>query len=219
MIGDLLFLMLAGGLLLFASMVVLAKNPMLCVLGLVATFFNAAGLFILLGAEFLGLLMIMVYVGAIAVMFLFVLMTIDIDFAELKEGFAGYLPLGVLVAVVLLTEVGMAIWGGLFTVDHLAQPSLPPQSEAQNIVQLGEVLFVNYAWPFLLVGVILLVAMVGAIVLTHRVRPGVRKQNIAQQIARKVEDAVMMTTPESGRGVTAVHFRRKKSNAKRDEEA
>lgn len=187
MIADLLFLLFAGILLLAGMGVIMAKNPMYCVLFLILAFFNAAGLFLLLGAEFLALLLIMVYVGAVAVMFLFVIMTIDIDFAVLKDGFATYLPVGALVAGLLLVEALMAAWGGAFGGSKLA--SLPMQPGVENIRQLGDVLFTVYAYPFLLAGMILLVAMVGAIVLTHRRRPDVQRQNIAKQINRTREES------------------------------
>lgn len=206
MIADLIFYMFAAILLFGGLGVVTAKNPMHCVLFMVLTFFNAAGLFILLGAEFLGLLLVMVYVGAIAVMFLFVLMTINIDFALLKEGFATHLPLGFLVGALIAIEFIMSILGGAFgSSQSLAMVgSLSSQSGEQNIVQLGEVLFTNFAYPFLLVSMVLLIAMIGAIVLTHRRRKDVHRQNVSEQIARKREDAMVLTSPKVGSGVSQV---------------
>ncbi|PIZ30571.1 MAG: NADH:ubiquinone oxidoreductase subunit J, partial [Alphaproteobacteria bacterium CG_4_10_14_0_8_um_filter_53_9] len=195
---NLLFLAFATALLLGAWSVVLAKNPMHAVLGMIFTFVNAAGLMILHGAEFLGLLLIMVYVGAIAVMFLFVLMTIDVDFAALKTGLTKHLPLAALTTLSL---------GGLLitALNKSGAEALPniatTQADApENTLALGQVLFTQYALPFQAAGLILLTAMVGAIVLTHRRRPGVRRQNISQQIFRKKDEAMLITLPKTGQG-------------------
>ena len=201
MLADLIFYMFATILLIGGLGVITAKNPMYCVLFMVLTFFNAAGLFILLGAEFLGLLMVMVYVGAIAVMFLFVLMTVDVDFAVLKEGFASYMPLALVIAVALIVEFLTAYLSGVFNdATSLAEP-MAKTGESQNIVELGNVLFTNYAFPFIGVSIILLIAMIGAIILTHRSRPGVKRQDISEQISRKREDAVELVSPPSGKGL------------------
>lgn len=208
MIADILFLMFAGVLLLGACGVVMAKNPMYCVLFMILCFFNASGIFILLGAEFLGLLLIMVYVGAIAVMFLFVLMTIDIDFAILKQGFATYLPIGVLIAGTLLAELIVATQSGLFS-PTVVTPQLPLNTDVTNTETLGNILFTNYLLPFQGAGMILLIAMVGAIVLAHRQREGVRRQDVNKQIARTVEDSLALTQPSVGKGVKATHWQPK----------
>lgn len=201
MVADLLFYLFAGVILLGAAGVITARNPMHCVLFMVLAFFNAAGLFLLLGAEFLGLLMVMVYVGAIAMLFLFVIMTININQAVQREGFIKELPLGLIVGAVLAVEMVLAVSGGLFGgMNHLTEASMV-MGDAQNIVQLGNVLFTNYFYPFLTVSLILLIAMVGAIVLTHRKRPDAKRQDIGKQIARTREEAVTLTTPESGRGI------------------
>jgi NADH-quinone oxidoreductase subunit J len=205
MLADLLFLMFASILTMAGLGVISAKNPMYCILFMLLAFFNAAGLFILLGAEFLGLLLIMVYVGAIAVMFLFVLMTIDIDFAVLKQGFATYLPVGLLVAGLLAIELVAAALAGGFA------EARPAGAQAQeNIVQLGHVLFTDYFLAFQGAGMILLVAMVGAIVLTHRRREGVKRQNIGKQIRRTKEESVTTASPQSGAGASAEHFKGEK---------
>ena len=203
MLPDLMFYVLSSILVLGAAGVVLSRNPMYSVLLLILCFLNAAGLFILLGAEFLGLLLVMVYVGAIAVMFLFVLMTIDIDFAMLREGFASYMPVGVLVGVILVVELIMAITSGVFTGHaHLASVAvMPVAQDQQNIVNLGSVLFTDYLLPFQMAALVLLVAMVGAIVLTHRKRPGVKRQNITAQIARRREDSVELKKVKPGQGI------------------
>lgn len=208
MLADILFLMFAGILLLGACGVIMAKNPMHCILFMILCFFNASGIFILLGAEFLGLLLIMVYVGAIAVMFLFVLMTIDIDFAVLKEGFAHYLPVGVLIAGTLLAELVIATQSGLFA-PKVVTPQLVLNTDMTNTETLGNILFTNYVLPFQGAGLILLTAMIGAIVLAHRQREGVRRQNVNKQISRTVEDAIKLTQPRVGKGVKATHWQPK----------
>lgn len=212
MMTDLLFFTFASILLLAACGVITAKNPMYCVLLLILCFFNAAALFLLLGAEFLALLLVMVYVGAVAVMFLFVLMTINIDFAVLKEGFAPYLPTGLLVAGVLLAELILAASGGLFGGNGAVVAALPMDAEVQNIVQIGNVLFTNYIFIFQLAAMILLVAMVGAIVLTHRVREGSKKQKIAEQLQHNKESGLILTQPKAGEGVSASYFSGKTHN-------
>lgn len=201
MLADLIFYMFAFFLLVGGLGVITAKNPMYCVLFMVLTFFNAAGLFILLGAEFIGLLMVMVYVGAIAVMFLFVLMTINIDFAVLREGFASYLPVGLIVAVALVAEFVTAFFSGAFDQStSLAQPMMKT-GEEENIVELGNVLFTNYAFPFITVSIVLLIAMVGAIVLTHRQRTGVKRQDITKQIECRRDDSIEMMDVPTGKGL------------------
>lgn len=205
MLPDLLFFMFASVLLLGGVGVVAARNPMYCVLCLILSFVNAAGLFMLLGAEFLSLLIIMVYVGAIAVMFLFVVMTVDIDFAVLKEGFASYLPVGLLMALVLALELGAAAWAGLFT-GFSSTASLPVDTSVTNIEAIGMVLFTNYILPFQGAALILLIAMVGAIVLAHRTRDGVKRQDITKQLQRGRKEGLVMTSPKSGAGVGKPHW-------------
>jgi NADH-quinone oxidoreductase subunit J len=213
MIPDLIFLIFALGLLAGAGTVVAARNPMYCVLGMMFTFLNASGLFILFGAEFLGLLMVMIYVGAIAVMFLFVVMTIDLDFATLREGFAPYLPVGLLMIGVLAAQLLLAVWGGLGSgVGQGPAPiaqSAAAAAQPENIVALGQVLYTTYALPFQLAGLILLTAMIGAILLTFRPRADTRRQNIAQQIARTAAQSVTLTTPATGQGATTQHWQPK----------
>ena len=198
--ADILFYLFASITVLSAGVVITARNPMYSVLGLIVAFFNVGGLFILLGAEFLGLLLLMVYVGAVAVMFLFVLLTININYEVLKEGYTRYAPAGVVVGGLLLVEMVLAVWLGVFNTPVPAYASLP-QGSAQNIKQLGEVLFTNYLLPFQMSALILLVAMIGAIVLTHRTRPGVRRQTISKQVLRQRKDSVVLVRPESGKGV------------------
>lgn len=210
MLPDLLFLLFATGLLLGAGLIILARNPMVGMLGMLVTFLNAAGLFILFGAEFLGLLLIMVYLGAIAVMFLFVLMTIDLDFFKLKEGLAPYLPIGLLTVGVLAAELILAANFGLFSTNVTI---LPATEQPENVVQIGQVLFTTYALPFQLAGLVLLTAMVGAIILTHRPRAGVKRQNVTAQVLRQKSEALTLTKPKTGEGLsksgTAPHWKPK----------
>ncbi|MDD9912104.1 MAG: NADH-quinone oxidoreductase subunit J [Alphaproteobacteria bacterium] len=203
MLADLLFLLFSSVLLIAALGVITAKNPMHCVLFMILSFFNAAGLFILLGAEFLGLLLVMVYVGAIAVMFLFIVMTIDIDFAVLKGKNTNIVPMGILVSAVLLLELIAGAWGGMF---HTPQQQTKPVMQEENAQILGEVLFTDYVVPFQGAAIILLIAMVGAIVLTHRRRSGVKRQDITKQIQRKKSDCMIVTEPPAKSGVAAAYF-------------
>lgn len=200
MFADLIFYVFAA-ILLFSGMgVVVARNPIFSVLFLILSFFTCAGLFVLLGAEFLGLLLVLVYVGAIAVMFLFVLMTIDIDFAMLKEGTASYLPVGLLVGGLMVTELVLAAKAGVFS-GEMVQQAMPVPGDVQNIVAIGQVLFTDYLAPFQLAGMILLTAMIGAITLTFRRREGVRRQNINKQVLTRREDAVEMKKVKPGQGL------------------
>ncbi|MBL0767472.1 NADH-quinone oxidoreductase subunit J [Sphingopyxis sp. XHP0097] len=184
-----------------AAMVIFARNPVHSVMWLILAFFNAAGLMLLAGAEFIAMLLVIVYVGAVAVLFLFVVMMLDIDFAELRAGFVRYLPLGTLVAIILAAELVFAVgaWsaGGV----DLAARTAPVVSDTSNIQQIGELLYTRYIFLFEAAGIVLLVAMIGAIVLTHRQRGGVRAQNVAQQVRRRPEDATRLVDPGTGQGV------------------
>lgn len=197
MLPDLLFLLFAAGMLFGTGLIIAARNPMVGMLGMLATFLNAAAMFILFGAEFLGLLLIMVYIGAIAVMFLFVLMTIDIDFIKLREGLTPYLPIGLLVVGVLAAELVTAACMGFFTTTTAA----PITAQPDNITTLGSILFTTYALPFQVAGLVLLTAMVGAIVLTHHPRADVKRQSIARQLFRTREDSYTNTNPKVGQGL------------------
>jgi len=194
---------------LFASIVIasgafciFARNPVHSVLWLILAFFNAAGLMLLVGAEFIAALLVIVYVGAVAVLFLFVVMMLDIDFAELRAGFMKNLPLGLLLALVLLAEIvfGVGAWSAAGTGEATAAIG-PQQGGPSNIEQLGAILYTKYIFLFEAAGLILLVAMVGAIVLTNRKRGGVRIQKVADQVRRRPEDATRNTQPEVGKGV------------------
>lgn len=185
-----------------AAFCIFARNPVHSVLWLILAFFNAAGLMLLVGAEFIAALLIIVYVGAVAVLFLFVVMMLDIDFAELRAGFMKNLPLGLLLALVLLAEIifGIGAWSSAGTGSANAVVGLPAGGPS-NIEALGTLLYSKYFFLFEAAGLILLVAMVGAIVLTHRQRGGVRKQNISAQVNRRPEDSTRNTQPEIGKGV------------------
>ena len=203
MITVIAFYLFAALTVLAGAVTILARNPVHSVLWLIVAFFNAAGLMVLAGAEFIAMLLVIVYVGAVAVLFLFVVMMLDIDFAELRAGFIRNFPLGLLLAIVLLGELvlGIGAWsaGGiaLGTPDGTAAV---PQG-ATNIEAIGLLLYSRYLFLFEAAGVLLLVAMVGAIVLTHRHRPGVRGQNIAKQVARRPDEATVNVKPEIGQGV------------------
>ena len=182
-----------------AIAVIFARNPVHSVLWLIVAFFNAAGLMLLLGAEFIAMLVVIVYVGAVAVLFLFVVMMLDIDFASLRSGFTRNLPFGIIIALILLAEIFVAAMG------WKAGPTLSgraiPAASQPNIVALGQLLYSRYLFPFEIAGLILLVAMIGAIVLTHRGRRDTRPQKVWKQIARRPEDAIRMTDPGVGEGM------------------
>jgi NADH-quinone oxidoreductase subunit J len=183
------------------ALTILSRNPVHSVLWLILAFFNAAGLMVLLGAEFIAMLLVIVYVGAVAVLFLFVVMMLDIDFAELRAGFVDYLPFGMLIALVLLAEIvlGIGIWSA--GPIELAQRAAPVNPEMSNIQAIGTLLYTRYIFLFEAAGIVLLVAMIGAIVLTHRARGGVKGQNIARQNRRRPQDAVRNVNQPVGQGV------------------
>lgn len=186
-----------------AFMVIAARNPVHSVLWLILAFFNAAGLFILLGAEFLAMILVVVYVGAVAVLFLFVVMMLDVDFAEMKQGFLEYLPIGALVGCVLLAEILFFIGAAALSPEIAAAPVVPiPEiSEMSNIEAIGRVLYTDYLFFFQLSGLVLLVAMIGAIVLTLRHKEGVKRQDIGAQVARTPAASVELRKVESGKGI------------------
>ena len=202
MVEAIIFYMLAGVVLLSGTAVILSRNPVHSVLWLILAFFNSAGLFLLLGAEFLAMIMVIVYVGAVAVLFLFVVMMLDIDFASLRSGFVSYLPFGLILAGVLAAELIVA--AGAAVALGGSEPVAPILTTAigvSNTEALGAVIYTRYAYIFQAAGMILLTAMIGAIVLTHRQRGGVKRQNIGDQVARRAEDAVRMTRPKVGEGI------------------
>jgi NADH-quinone oxidoreductase subunit J len=196
------FYLFAGVLLTAAVMVISARNPVHSVLWLIVAFFNAGGLFILLGAEFLAMLLIIVYVGAVAVLFLFVVMMLDVDFAALRSGFARYLPLGLAVAGVILAEILLAVGSWVPGNDVAMFDVLGPGPEGMSNTQwIGSVLYTRYVYVFQAAGLVLLTAMIGAIVLTHRQRVGVKRQDIAAQVRMTPAKAVRKARPAIGQGV------------------
>lgn len=187
-----------------ALMVVSARNPVHSVLFLILTFFTTSGLFVLIGAEYLAMLLVVVYVGAVAVLFLFVVMMLDIDFVELKQGFAKYMPAGLLVALVLFAMFGIVASAKMdMQINHANIASPTPSTDiATNAEAIGKVLYTDYILFFQLAGLVLFVAMIGAIVLTLRHRPHVKRQSVSKQVARTRETGVELTEPKSGEGVS-----------------
>jgi NADH-quinone oxidoreductase subunit J len=182
-------------------MVVTARNPVHSVLFLILAFFNAAGLFVLMGAEFLAMILVIVYVGAVAVLFLFVVMMLDIDFVELRQGFVKYLPVGGLIGIVLLVELFIVVGGWVTLPETKSAIAEPVREGVSNTAALGRLLYTKYVYLFQAAGLILFVAMIGAIVLTLRQREGVKKQRIAQQLKRTRAESVELVKVKPGEGV------------------
>ena len=202
-IHGLVFYLFAAIVVASAVMVISARNPVHSVLFLILAFFNAAGLFLLMGPAFLAMILVVVYVGAVAVLFLFVVMMLDVSLAEIQQGFLQYLPVGALVGLVLLIELIMALGAWTLapgTLEGQGMP-IPDPGQVTNTEALGNVIYGHYVYLFQTAGIILLVAMIGAIVLTLRQRPGVRRQSIARQVTRKPTDAVELKDMPSGGGV------------------
>ena len=184
-----------------AALTITARNPVHAVLWLILAFFNAAGLMVLVGAEFIAMLLVIVYVGAVAVLFLFVVMMLNVDFAELRAGFARYAAIGGLLAAGLAAEIMVAFGAWSAGRIELARRLAPTPETVPNIEALGMLLYTRYLFVFEGAGLVLLVAMIGAIVLTHRERKGARAQNVARQNARRPQDATRNTRPAVGAGV------------------
>jgi NADH-quinone oxidoreductase subunit J len=184
-------------------MVISARNPGHSVLFLILAFFNAAGLFIVMGAEFLAMILVVVYVGAVAVLFLFVVMMLDINFVELRQGFLQYLPFGALVALILLVELALVLgtWFAAPEAPELARAPTPPADQVTNTHALGAVIYTDYIYLFQAAGLVLLVSMIGAIVLTLRQREGVRRQSVPRQLARRREEAVELKKVPTRSGI------------------
>jgi NADH-quinone oxidoreductase subunit J len=203
-LAALFFYLFAGVCIASAFMVIASKNPVHSVLFLILAFVNAAGLFVLLGAEFLAMILIVVYVGAVAVLFLFVVMMLDVDFAELRQGFLNYLPVGALVGIVVLMELLLVVGSWVIGpgVPKAITAPIPPIDTITNTEALGLVLYTRYVYYFQTAGIILLVAMVGAIVLTlqHRVR--VKRQDMAAQVRRTREESIEVVKVRTGQGLT-----------------
>jgi len=201
MLAAIAFYVLSAIAVISALAVVSARNPVHSVLFLILTFFTAAGLFVLLGAEFLAMLLVVVYVGAVAVLFLFVVMMLDVDFAEMKQGFLSYLPAGIVVALALMLELGLVASAAMSADGVPIALAQTGPTETTNAEAIGRVLYTDYVLVFQMAGLVLLVAMIGAIVLTLRHRPGVRKQDIAAQVGRKRSEGVELKDIRPGQGL------------------
>lgn len=186
-----------------AFMVISARNPVHSVLFLILTFFNAAGLFLLTGAEFLAMILLVVYVGAVAVLFLFVVMMLDIDFTQLRSGVLEYAPVGALIGLILAAELVIVVGGSMFTPEVAKSISapIPPITERTNTAALGDVIYTNYVYFFHIAGLVLLVAMIGAIVLTLRHRTDIKRQDISKQVARTPATAIEVISVKPGQGI------------------
>jgi NADH-quinone oxidoreductase subunit J len=184
-----------------AMLVITARNPVHSVLFLILCFFNAAGLFVLLGAEFLAMILVVVYVGAVAVLFLFVVMMLDVDFVELREGMAQYLPVGATIGLILLVEMILLVSTWTISPDLIANATSPAADGITNTQAIGQILYTKYVFFFQMAGLILLIAMIGAIVLTMRHKPNVKRQVIADQVARGPATAVEIKNVKSGEGL------------------
>ena len=202
-LAALFFYLFAAVMVAAALMVISSRNPVHSVLFLILAFFNAAALFVLMGAEFLALILVIVYVGAVAVLFLFVVMMLDVDFSELRQGFLQYLPVGALVGIILLIELLLVVGAWVISPEAagIAAAPAPAIADVDNTRALGQIIYTKYVYLFQAAGLILLVAMIGAIVLTLRHKPNVKRQVIANQVARKREDAVELKKVEPGQGL------------------
>jgi NADH-quinone oxidoreductase subunit J len=184
-----------------SMLVITARNPVHSVLFLILCFFNAAGLFVLLGAEFLAMILVVVYVGAVAVLFLFVVMMLDVDFVEMREGIAQYLPVGATIGLILLVEMILLVGTWTISPDLIANATSPAIGNITNTQAIGQILYTKYVFFFQMAGLILLIAMIGAIVLTMRHKPNVKRQVIADQVARGPATAVEVKQVKSGEGL------------------
>ena len=202
-IAAVFFYVFAGICVASAVMVIASKNPVHSVLFLILAFVNAAGLFVLMGAEFLAMILIVVYVGAVAVLFLFVVMMLDVDFAELREGFLNYLPVGGVIAFIFLFELLLVLgaWAVGPGVARTITSPIPNIDTLSNTAALGHVLYTRYVYYFQAAGLVLLVAMIGAIVLTLRHKPNVKRQNVADQVARTKATAIEIRHVRPGQGI------------------
>ncbi len=201
MVAALFFYMFAALLIISALLVITVRNPVHSVLFLILAFFNGAGLFLLAGAEFLSMLLVIVYVGAVMVLFLFVVMMLDIDFSELRAGMAVYLPTGLAVSIVLATELLMVFGAWISAPDALKLRAAPAPEGLSNTEALGRILYTTNAYYFEMAGLVLLVAMIGAIVLSLHHRPDVRRQNPAEQSARRRDECVDLVDIKPGQGI------------------
>ena len=197
----LFFYLFAGVCVASAVMVIVSRNPVHSVLYLILAFVNASGLFVLMGAEFLAMILIVVYVGAVAVLFLFVIMMLDVDFAELREGFIQYLPVGIVIGGIFLFELLLTVGAWVINPSVTKTITAPIPTNISNTEALGLVLYTKYIHYFQLAGMVLLVAMIGAIVLTLRHKPNIKRQNISDQVARTKATAMDVRQVKSGQGL------------------
>ena len=200
-VQGLAFYMFAAILVAAAVMVVSARNPVHSVLFLILAFFNAAGLFVLIGAEFVAMILVIVYVGAVAVLFLFVVMMLDIDFRELRTGLLHHLPIGGLVALILLVELAVVLGAWVVAPEAPAGVAAPALPEITNTRALGQLVYTQYVYLFQAAGLVLFIAMIGAIVLTLREREGVRRQDVVRQVARRRDEVVVIRKVPTRGGV------------------
>ncbi|WP_411819817.1 NADH-quinone oxidoreductase subunit J [Hyphococcus formosus] len=211
MIAVIAFYIFAFAVIASGVMVIASKNPVHSVLFLISAFISASGLFVLMGAEYLAMLLVVVYVGAVAVLFLFVVMMLDVDFVEMKQGFLQYLPFGVVLAGIVVVQLLLVFSVWAFPSEEDLARAHPAPTAAQtvsdpngptNIEALGLILYTDYVHYFQIAGIVLLVAMIGAIILTFRTREGIKKQDAAAQIARKREEGVELVDIQSGQGLS-----------------
>ena len=200
-VAAFVFYVLAGVTIASAVMVISARNPVHSVLYLILAFFSSAGLFVLLGAELLAMLLVIVYVGAVAVLFLFVVMMLDINFVQMREGFLRYFPFGVMIGAVLAAELVFVVGAWTLSPDVAANVAHQPSGDVTNARALGRLIYTDYIYVFQAAGLILLTVMVGAIVLTLRTREGVRRQDIGQQVARSPKTAIEIRKVKTGEGI------------------
>lgn len=199
-VADLSFYLFASITLIAGLMVISSRNPVHSVLFLILAFFNSAALFVLLGAEFIAMILVIVYVGAVAVLFLFVVMMLDINFVELRQGALQYAPIGVMIGLMLLLELVFFVFARSEFAGSVTA-NAPPDPNVTNTDALGQIIYTDYIYAFQAAGLVLLVAMIGAIVLTHRKRPGVKKQNIGEQVRRTRDEAYDLVKVKSGEGL------------------
>ena len=201
MVAALFFYLFSAITVASAVVVITARNPVHSVLFLILCFFNAAGLFVLIGAEFLAMILVVVYVGAVAVLFLFVVMMLDVDFVQLREGMLNYLPVGASIGLIVLVELALVV--GSWVIDPASVKALgaPTPAGVTNTEALGRILYTDFIFYFQAAGLVLLVAMVGAIVLTLRHKEGVKRQNISAQVARNPATAIEVIKVKPGQGI------------------
>jgi len=200
-LSALFFYLFSAVLVASAVMVIASRNPVHSVLFLILCFFNAAGLFILMGAEFLAMILVVVYVGAVAVLFLFVVMMLDVDFVELRQGMLNYLPVGGTIGLILLVELALVLGSWAVEPGAVKIAAAPTPGGMSNTEALGHILYTQYVYYFQAAGLVLLVAMIGAIVLTLRHKPGVKRQNVADQVARGPATAIEIRKVKPGQGI------------------